>query len=56
MGVIRENKDTQIENLTKALEESLKLQAHYAQLLNDYDGGRRLIFKTKEEWLNRLNI
>jgi len=56
MGVSVESKDTQIKNLTKALEESLKLQAHYAELLNNYDGGNRLIFKTKEAWMNRLNL
>lgn len=56
MGIVYEKKDRQIENLTKALEESLKLQAHYAKLLNDYDGGHRLIFNTKEAWMNRLNI
>jgi len=37
-----------------ALEESLKLQAHYARLLNDYDGGKRRIFKSVSEWLERL--
>lgn len=56
MGVVKEKKDTQIVNLTKALEESLKLQAHYAELLNQYDGGHRKTFKNKEEWMNRLNL
>jgi hypothetical protein len=37
-----------------ALEESLKLQSHYALLLNEYDGGTRMIFKTPEAWLDRL--
>lgn len=43
------------EELVKALEESLKLQSHYAGLLNSYDSGERLTFSTVEQWLNRLN-
>ncbi len=39
-----------------ALEESLKLQAHYAMLLNQYDGGQRIIFKSVSEWLDRLKL
>lgn len=55
MGVTLPRSDKQqVKELTIALEESLKLQAHYAELLNGYDGGRRIIFKTKEKWLNRL--
>lgn len=41
--------------LEKALEESLKLQCHYASLLNQYDGGQRMIFKDSEEWIARLD-
>lgn len=37
-----------------ALQESLKLQAHYAQLLNDWDGGERKIFRSVSQWLDRL--
>ena len=37
-----------------ALRESLKLQAHYAQLLNDYDGGKRHIFKSVSEWIAKI--
>lgn len=37
-----------------ALEESVKLQSHYAELLNLYDGGGRLGFKDAEDWLERL--
>ena len=40
----------------KALQESLKLQAHYARLLNDWDGGRRHIFKSVGEWLRKLEL
>lgn len=54
MGILLESKDTRIKQLTIALKESLKLQSHYAELLNKYDGGHRMIFKTKEQWLNRL--
>lgn len=43
-----------IEMLDIALSESLKLQSHYAKLLNMHDGGERIGFKTIEEWINRL--
>lgn len=38
-----------------ALQESLKLQAHYGRSLNDLDGGKRMIFKSVSEWFNRLD-
>ena len=37
-----------------ALEESVKLQSHYAELLNMHDGGQRIQFKDAKEWLLRL--
>lgn len=37
-----------------ALEESVKLQSHYADLLNIHDGGKRLQFKTVDAWIQRL--
>ena len=37
-----------------ALEESLKLQSHYANLLNQYDGGERIVFRSSKEWIERL--
>ena len=46
--------EAEIAEVRTALEESLKLQAHYAELLNMHDGGHRLIFKTTEAWLTRL--
>ncbi len=39
-----------------ALAESVKLQAHYAELLNMHDGGQRLIFPTVDAWLERLKV
>ena len=39
-----------------ALDESLKLQSHYAELLNMYDGGKRRGFKTVGEWIDRLKV
>ena len=39
-----------------ALYESVKLQSHYAELLNMYDGGKRLTFKTTYEWIERLRF
>ncbi len=41
--------------LEYALKESLKLQSHYAYLLNIFDGGKRIQFNTVQEWLDRLN-
>ena len=40
--------------LSLALDESVKLQSHYARLLNLYDGGQRLQFVDSTEWLARL--
>lgn len=37
-----------------ALRESVKLQAHYASLLNVWDGGQRMIFENSEAWIARL--
>ncbi len=45
---------TSEDELREALQESLKLQAHYARLLNDYDGGHRKIFDSVDAWLRRL--
>lgn len=46
--------EQQNRQLRKALEESIKLQSHYASLLNQYDGGARLTFRSAQEWMNRL--
>ena len=40
--------------LLKALEESVKLQSHYAKLLNQYDGGERMTFESAQAWIDRL--
>ncbi len=40
--------------LENALRESLKLQTHYAMLLNSWDQGQRMSFNTIQEWLDRL--
>jgi hypothetical protein len=40
--------------LIEALERSVKLQSHYAWLLNQYDGGNRIGFVNADEWLQRL--
>jgi hypothetical protein len=37
-----------------ALAESLKLQSHYARLLNQYDGGEHMVFDSPEQWIARL--
>ena len=43
------------EELTmEALRQSVKLQSHYAKLLNMHDGGERMQFASAEEWMARL--
>lgn len=41
--------------LLHALEELVKLSSHYAQLLNQYDGGERFSFANAQAWLDRLD-
>lgn len=38
----------------EAFRRLIELSSHYARLLNDYDGGHRRIFKTTQEWIERL--
>lgn len=42
------------EVLELALSESLKLQSHYAKLLNMHDGGQRVGFESPAAWIARL--
>lgn len=42
-----------IEELSAALDASVTLQSHYAELLNMHDGGKRMTFTTAT-WLARL--
>lgn len=46
--------DAVFQSMREALEESVKLQSHYAKLLNMHDGGERLQFHSAEEWVARL--
>lgn len=39
-----------------ALRNSVKLQSHYADLLNMYAGGNRLEFPSAEHWMDRLDV
>ena len=41
-------------DLRIALEESVKLQSHYASLLNMHDGGQRMPFANANAWMDRL--
>lgn len=43
-----------IEELQTALRESVKLQSHYAGLLNIHDGGERRQFNDADAWIKRL--
>jgi transcriptional regulator with XRE-family HTH domain len=45
-----------VAKLEEALEQSVTLQSHYAELLNTYDGGKRLTFASIEAWLDRLAV
>jgi hypothetical protein len=45
---------TDYDKVLHALEESLKLQSHYAYLLNAHDGGERIGFATADKWIARL--
>lgn len=42
--------------LRDALEQSVKLQSHYAMLLNGWDGGERSQFANADEWIARLAL
>ncbi|HEV2464254.1 MAG TPA: hypothetical protein VGT04_10635 [Acidobacteriaceae bacterium] len=44
----------EIRDLWAALEESVKLQSHYAELLNMHDGGERKGFANAQAWMDRL--
>ena len=44
----------QYTEVRRALEESVKLQSHYASLLNQCDGGARLVFADADAWIARL--
>lgn len=37
-----------------ALAESVRLQSHYAKLLNMHDGGKRMQFDSSDQWISRL--
>lgn len=39
--------------LEAALEDAIKLQGFYANLLNQYDGGLRHVFTDAADWLRR---
>lgn len=43
-----------INTLRTALEESVKLQSHYAKLLNMHDGGNRIPFENADQWIRRI--
>jgi hypothetical protein len=46
----------QLQVLRHALDKSVKLQSHYAKLLNDFDGGKRTPFASPEAWIDRLQV
>jgi uncharacterized Zn finger protein (UPF0148 family) len=50
----RDHLQAENQRLKEALEELIKLQSHYATLLNGYDDGCRHPFESAEEWMDRL--
>lgn len=46
--------ETELERLRAALEMSVRLQSQYASLLNQHDGGKRMIFCNAGHFLERL--
>jgi hypothetical protein len=42
------------EKIRSALEQSVQLQSHYANLLNMHDGGKRVTFPNADAWMVRL--
>jgi hypothetical protein len=50
-----ERLEGQLQTLQNALEKSVKLQSHYAELLNMYHGGERLQFADAAAWIQRLD-
>lgn len=54
LALKNEGPDEQGPTIMVALNESLKLQRHYAGLLNMHDGGERIEFNSADEWIERL--
>lgn len=44
----------EVRDILDAFEELVRLQSHYATLLNMYDGGERHEFVSTKEWFDRL--
>jgi hypothetical protein len=54
-AAVRASSPNEAARLRFALEELVTLQAHYAKLLNEYDGGARTEFTSADQWLARLD-
>lgn len=61
LGAIAVHLSSQIASLSAdleaargALEQSVKFQSHYAAILNDWDGGKRMVFANADAWMDRL--
>ena len=52
--ILLSRQQEEIKRIWKALEESVKLQSHYASILNMYDRGERLEFSDAGAWLKRI--
>jgi hypothetical protein len=53
LAMLRSSQE-EIARLKAGLSESVKLQSHYAELLNMHDGGQRITFMDADEWIERL--
>ena len=49
-----ESLTSDLEAARGALEQSVKFQSHYAAILNDWDGGKRMVFANADAWMDRL--
>lgn len=42
--------------VNKCLDQLCEMQSHYAALLNQYDGGKRMTFQNGDAWMTRLRF
>ena len=54
LAALREQRRLRDGEVEADFQKLIALQAHYANLLNDRDGGERIAFKSVDEWRQRL--
>ena len=53
--IVIDNLHTKLDRLQRGLDLLIPLQRHYAKLLNQWDGGKRIEFQSSDQWLDRLD-